>query len=90
MKTQMYFKALLFLFLTISVASCGDDDDPIIPVAGNSITDIASRNSDFTILVSALSRAGLAATLDGQGHTLFLPQPTPHSRHSSKTTVILT
>lgn len=74
MKTQMYFKALLLLFLTVSVVSCGDDDDPIIPVAGNSITDIASRNSDFTILVSALGRAGLAATLDGQGpYTVFAP-----------------
>lgn len=74
MKTQKLTSILLMLFLSIAISSCSDDDETTIPVVGNSITDIASRNSDFSILVSALDRAGLVTTLDGQGpFTVFAP-----------------
>ena len=51
--------------------SCSDDDSP---QQNNSITDIASENPNFSILVEALSRADLAETLDQEGsYTVFAP-----------------
>jgi len=51
--------------------SCSDDDSP---TQNNSITDIASGNPNFSILVDALTRADLAETLDQEGpYTVFAP-----------------
>ena len=51
--------------------SCSDDDSP---QQNNSITDIASENPNFSILVDALNRADLAETLDQEGsYTVFAP-----------------
>ncbi|MCK6607770.1 MAG: fasciclin domain-containing protein [Flavobacterium sp.] len=51
--------------------SCSDDDSA---PQNNSITDIASGNPNFSILVDALSRADLAETLDQAGsYTVFAP-----------------
>lgn len=62
--------------LTLCVAtmaimfSCSDDDS----TQNNSISGIASRNSDLTTLVEALDRAGLVQTLDQSGnYTVFAP-----------------
>lgn len=61
-------KNLLFLLAvvaTISLASCKK---------GNSIVDVATDNGQFTVLIAALERAGLTATLDGDGDfTVFAP-----------------
>jgi len=73
MRTKTIHSIVLLLFLSLAISSC-NDDDPATVVPGNSIADIASRNSDFSILVSALGRAGLVSTLDQQGpFTVFAP-----------------
>lgn len=68
-------KLSLFAFMAMMTVSCSDDDNPIyIPPTDNTITGIASRNSDFSILVEALVRTDLATTLQGAGpFTVFAP-----------------
>jgi uncharacterized surface protein with fasciclin (FAS1) repeats len=68
-------KLSLIAILAIFATACSDDD-PIYyaPAADNTITGIASRNPDFSILVQALVRTDLAATLQGSGpFTVFAP-----------------
>jgi uncharacterized surface protein with fasciclin (FAS1) repeats len=64
----------LVAFSAFSITSCGDDDPAPTPAVDNTITGIASRNTDLTSLVAALNRAGLASTLQGTGpFTVFAP-----------------
>ncbi len=69
-----YAKLIKLTLLVVSstlMFSCSDDDSP---QQNNSITDIASENPNFSILVEALSRADLAETLDQEGsYTVFAP-----------------
>ena len=69
------FKFLMLAFLSISIVSCGDDDDVMAPVIEtNTIVDIASGDAQFSTLVSALQRTDLVATLQGDGpFTVFAP-----------------
>ncbi len=65
---------LLTLMVLPVVTSCSDDDSNNTNQDGNSIADIASANQNLSILVQALDRANLVATLDGQGsYTVFAP-----------------
>ncbi|SCY66344.1 fasciclin domain-containing protein [Flavobacterium caeni] len=77
MKTNSIFKLvpLAICFLTFS---CNDDDQVYYPSPqDNSISDVASRNDDFSILVDALVRADLVTTLDTGGpFTVFAPTNT--------------
>jgi len=76
MKNLFNFKKLIALaLLIISAVSCNNDDDTTpAPVADKTITGIASSNSDFTMLVEALTKADLATTLKGAGpFTVFAP-----------------
>ena len=64
--------ALPLLFGT----SCSDDDDtsPTPPAGPGNIVQVASGNADFSILVAAVTKANLAATLSGPGpFTVFAP-----------------
>lgn len=69
-----YAKLIKLTLLVVSstlMFSCSDDDSP---QQNNSITDIASENPNFSILVDALTRANLAETLDQEGsYTVFAP-----------------
>lgn len=69
-----YAKLIKLTLLVVSstlMFSCSDDDSA---PQNNSITDIASGNPNFSILVDALSRADLAETLDQAGsYTVFAP-----------------
>ena len=69
-----YAKLIKLTLLVVSstlMFSCSDDDSP---QQNNSITDIASGNPNFSILVDALTRANLAETLDQEGsYTVFAP-----------------
>lgn len=69
-----YAKLIKLTLLVVSstlMFSCSDDDSS---PQNNSITDIASGNPNFSILVDALSRADLAETLDQAGsYTVFAP-----------------
>lgn len=62
-----YAKLIKLTLLVVSstlMFSCSDDDSS---QQNNSITDIASGNPNFSILVDALTRANLAETLDQEG-----------------------
>jgi len=62
----------LIVCLSIFVTSCSNDDST--PVVDNTITGIASKTADFSILVQALTKAELATTLQGSGpYTVFAP-----------------
>lgn len=65
-----FLAGLTFLLI---ISSCKKDDDNKTP-ASNTITDVVSSNSDFTILKAAVVKAGLATTLSGAGpFTVFAP-----------------
>jgi transforming growth factor-beta-induced protein len=77
-----FFKFNLFAALlagTVLFTSCDkDDDDPVTapPAAAMStIAEIATDNGNFTILLDALTRTDLAATMDdaSQTYTVFAP-----------------
>lgn len=60
---------LMLSTLTISV-SCSDDSNS----ESNTIASIASKNAEFSTLVTALNKTGLTATLNGSGNfTVFAP-----------------
>lgn len=68
MKTKIF---TLIVILSIFVTSCNNDDNPVVD---NTITGIASKTADFSILVQALTKAELATTLQGVGpYTVFAP-----------------
>lgn len=68
---------LLFLTLlsVLTIQACGDDDDgPTTPDGPGNIVEVAQSNDDFSELVSAVTEAGLASTLEGDGpFTVFAP-----------------
>lgn len=73
----MKFKSLSVLFLSLFVGltmftSCDDDNDSI--PKRESIVEIASKNKDLSILVSALKKAALVSAIDTDGpFTVFAP-----------------
>ena len=70
-------KFFLLCFLTTAIISCNNDDSVSPQPIDNSIAGIASRDPQFTVLVSALTKAGLVNTLKGTGSfTVFAPTNT--------------
>ena len=73
----MKFKSLSVLFLSLFVSltmftSCDDDNDST--PKRDSIVEIASKNSDLSILVAALQKADLVSAIDTDGpFTVFAP-----------------
>jgi len=68
----------LMFAMVIFLASCSEDDDnnvePQVQNTQKSITEIATSDDNFSILVEALTKADLATTLDGNGSfTVFAP-----------------
>lgn len=75
MKSIKKFTLLATVILATSVlfSSCNKDEDPA-PAQPQSIVEIASSNSDFSILVEALTKADLVTALQGDGpFTVFAP-----------------
>jgi uncharacterized surface protein with fasciclin (FAS1) repeats len=74
MKTNKTKLIAIFAFLGLMLTSCSDDDNPQ-PTPDNTITGIASRTPDLSILVQALTRAGLADDLQNNNVqlTAFAP-----------------
>ncbi|MGV3459742.1 MAG: fasciclin domain-containing protein [Flavobacterium sp.] len=73
--TKDFFKkgAAILTLAFLPLVSCSDDDTNTTPQS-NTVADVASANSNLSILVDALDRAGLTATLDGSGsYTVFAP-----------------
>ena len=76
MKTNMKFLLVaLVAFSAFSITSCSDDDDSTTPPAvDNTIAGVASRTTNLSLLVKALTKANLVATLQGTGpFTVFAP-----------------
>lgn len=73
MKNAIKFKSLLLIaLLAIFSVSCDNDDDKA--VADETITGLAVKSPNLSILVQALTRANLATTLQGSGSfTVFAP-----------------
>lgn len=68
-------KIVLCFFVATSflITSCSSDDDNTVKV-DNTITGVASKNPEFSILVEALVKTDLAATLQGtDNYTVFAP-----------------
>ncbi|MBY0487040.1 MAG: fasciclin domain-containing protein [Flavobacteriaceae bacterium] len=76
MKTNKLIICAFLAFFGLTISSCSNDDNPQ-PTTDNTITGIASRTSDLSILVQALTKADLATTLQGTGpFTVFAPTNT--------------
>ena len=82
MKTKSNFKTIFTMMAVIGIgmltlASCKKDDDNATPMpepTAKSITQIASADPQFSILVQALTKADLANTLNSAGtFTVFAP-----------------
>jgi uncharacterized surface protein with fasciclin (FAS1) repeats len=76
MKTLKLNALALIAFLAVGISSCSDDDTTTTPVTppDNTITGLAVATPNLSILVKALTRAGLASTLQGAGQfTAFAP-----------------
>jgi uncharacterized surface protein with fasciclin (FAS1) repeats len=78
MKTNKLNFFSIFAIFAILFTSCSDDDNQeTVVIPDFTITGLASGRSDLTILVQALTRAGLAGTLQGAGpYTVFAPTNT--------------
>jgi uncharacterized surface protein with fasciclin (FAS1) repeats len=74
MKRDLLRRGVAILTLAfIPLVSCSDDDSEKMPQS-ETIAEVASANADLSVLVDALERAGLTATLDGSGSfTVFAP-----------------
>ena len=68
-------KISILALITLLFVSCSSDDDSTTTQpANNTIATIASNNADLSILVQALQKTDLVATLDGtQEFTVFAP-----------------
>lgn len=74
MKNFSFLNSLfLVLLLSVPFVSCSDDDGATTPEE-QSIVEIATGDTQFSILVSALDRVGLVSVLEGAGpFTVFAP-----------------
>lgn len=72
MKSNL-FKGIMMAFMAVALTSCSKDDD-VMPNTDQTIVEIVSENNNFSMLRTAVVRAGLTATLDGSGpFTVFAP-----------------
>lgn len=76
-KTPSITTFIVLLAFTM-LSACGDEDDgPTTPEGPGNIVEVAQSNDDFSTLVSAVTDAGLASTLQGNGpFTVFAPTNT--------------
>lgn len=66
--------AFLILASALFLASCSDDDEMDTDNSEMNIVELAQSDDDFTSLVAAVQKAGLASTLSGEGNfTVFAP-----------------
>lgn len=76
MSTKKILYPLMFALLGLFATGCNDDNDDPKPddnATPNTLVDVA-KNNNFTILVQALERVNLAATLSGtDNYTVFAP-----------------
>jgi len=77
MTTTLHIRRLLLgaaTALTLLATGCGKDDPATPAPAPKTIVDVAVGNPDFSALVAAVTKTGLASTLAGPGaFTVFAP-----------------
>lgn len=67
-------KTLMVSLTLFAFASCSDDDNTIVPAENATITDVVVNNPNFSMLKTAVIKAGLSETLAGNGSfTVFAP-----------------
>ena len=60
--------------LSVALTSCKDEENPVTTPTPQTITQLVTSNSQFTLLSAAVNRAGLGTTLSGAGpFTVFAP-----------------
>ena len=66
--------AASFFALAVALTSCKDEENPITTPVPQTIAQLVTSNSQFTLLSAAVTRANLGATLSGAGpFTVFAP-----------------
>ncbi len=75
-KTKLNVIPILLLALTLGFTACNDDDDDMMPEEANTIADIAIANSEFSILVEALTKADLVGAVSDKEAELTVFAPT--------------
>lgn len=70
------FTIISFLFISLSFTGCEDKDETVDEVKRNTITDVASSNPNFSILVEALKKSGLDDDLANPSSSLTVFAPT--------------
>ena len=74
MKKLSKLKVIALALFAIAFVSCDNSDEPTTMPVDKTITGLAVKNPNLKILVQALTRAELAATLQGSGtFTVFAP-----------------
>ena len=76
MKNFLNFRKILLVAVIalVSISCDNNDDDMTAQTPDNTITGLAVATPDLSILVQALTKANLAATLKGAGpFTVFAP-----------------
>lgn len=78
-RLTLFFASLFVLSMTFMACGNDDDDGGMSGMTELNIVETAQDNDDFSILVQALSDAGLVGALEGDGpFTVFAPL----TRHS--------
>jgi len=73
-KVSKFLKVIVLGVLPFLVSNCDDNDDNVVLPTANSIAKIASSDSNFSTLVTALNKVGLTQTLNSSGnYTVFAP-----------------
>jgi len=74
MKKTMFMFGIAVITGSLTLASCEKENDEMTSVRDMTITQYASTDENFSILVQALSKADLANVLNGEGNfTVFAP-----------------
>ncbi|SFN30386.1 Uncaracterized surface protein containing fasciclin (FAS1) repeats [Paenimyroides ummariense] len=78
MKTKNPLKKIAAAFTAVAILSvgtaCSNDDNAVMPPQQKTIAAVVSENSNFSMLKAAVTKAGLAETLNGAGpFTVFAP-----------------
>lgn len=75
-KSRIKLIPILMMAIAVTFVACDDDDDDMMPEESNTIADIAVANSEFSILVEALTKADLVSAVSDKGAQLTVFAPT--------------
>lgn len=74
LKTKTLLVVLSMLTLSMTFTACNDDDDDMMPEPEKTIVDVAAEAGQFSVLIQAAQKAGLANFLSTENDiTVFAP-----------------